>query len=274
MVNNRNKQAKRIIVSWMQKNWRSTMFDADRPITNIGQDRLNRALFAKYLARSMLDHHDPESLVVGLYGGFGVGKTSLINLVLEELNYAASNMLEEEKPIILSFSPWSYSGQNQLIYNFFRRLSSALRSSAYLENADRIIYLLELYVSFFTQKPIPKAFRTKRIWLEKLTKQEEIYGWESGRDLTLVKAELNELLRKQKHKIIVIIDNIARLYAEEIKQIFQIVKSMGDYNNTVYLLAFDKDQVIRRIDQLEGSGGHDFVEKILQMPFRSEEHTS
>ena len=37
------------------------MFDADRPIIKSDQDRLNRALFAKYLARSMLDHHDPES---------------------------------------------------------------------------------------------------------------------------------------------------------------------------------------------------------------------
>src|SRR3990167_5827063 len=269
MVNNRNKQAKRIIVSWMQKNWRSTMFDADRPITNIGQDRLNRALFSKYLARSMLDHHDPESLVIGLYGGFGVGKTSIINMVIEELNFAASNLLDEEKPIILNFSPWSYSGQNQLIYSFFRRLSSTFMNIPYLENKERIIHLLELYVSFFTQKPIPKPYRKKRSFFEKLTFQnrEVIYGWEAGRDLTLIKAELNELLRTQKNKIIIIIDNIARLSGDEIKQVFQIVKSMGDYANTVYLLAFDKDQVAEAIDRIDHQGGKEAVEKLVQLPF-------
>lgn len=245
------------------------MFDADRPIVRSDQDRLNRTLFAKYLARCMLDHKEPESLVVGLYGDWGVGKTSVINLVVEELNFAASNILDEEKPIILNFSPWSYSGQDQLIYSFFRRLSSALRSAAYLENSNRIIHLLELYVSFFTHKPVPRSLRTNRSLIEKLTFQgrEEVYAWESGRDLTLIKAELNELLRKQKHKIIIIIDNISRLHDDEIKQIFQIVKSMGDYANTTYLLAFDKEQVVRAINKIDGSGGEKFVEKIVQFPF-------
>lgn len=245
------------------------VFDADRPIQNSLQDRLNRSQFAKYLARCMLDHKEPDSLVIGLYGGWGVGKTSVINLTLEELNFAASNMLDEEKPIILNFSPWSYSGQNELIYSFFRRLSSALRSVPYLENGDRIIHLLELYVSFFTHKPVPRALRTKRSLIQKLTfaRSDEVYAWESGRDLTLIKSELNELLRQQKHKIIIIIDNISRLYSQEIKQIFQIVKSMGDYANTTYLLAFDKHQVVEAINKMDGSGGDAFVEKVVQLPF-------
>jgi len=244
------------------------VFNADRAITQSTQDRLNRAIFAKYLARCMLDHRDPDSLVVGLYGTWGVGKTSLINLVLEEMNSAASNSLDEEKPIILNFSPWSYSGQGQLIYSFFRRLSSALRSADYLENANQIIYLLELYVSFFTQKPVPARLRLPRTWWNRIFHpHDESYGWEAGRDLTQVKAELNELLRKQKHKIIIMIDNISRLQQQEIKQIFQIVKSIGDFSNTAYLLAFDKEQVVKAINQMDGSGGEAFVEKLIQLPF-------
>ncbi|MBX3708485.1 MAG: hypothetical protein KIT56_02445 [Gammaproteobacteria bacterium] len=245
------------------------MFDADRPIIKSEQDRLERSVFAKYLARCMLDHKDPESLVIGLYGGWGVGKTSVINLVIEELNFAATNLLDEEKPIVLNFSAWSYSGQNQLIYSFFRRLSSVLRNVPDLENANRIIHLLELYVSFFTHKPIPKALRSKRSFWEKITFQghEEVYAWESGRDLTLVKAELNELLRQQNHKIIIMIDNISRLYDDEIKQILQIVKSMGDYANTIYLLAFDKEYIMRAINNIDGGGAEEYIEKTIQLPF-------
>ncbi|OGT37733.1 MAG: hypothetical protein A3F11_00935 [Gammaproteobacteria bacterium RIFCSPHIGHO2_12_FULL_37_14] len=245
------------------------MFDADRPIITSSQDRLNRTTFAKYLARSILDHQNPESFVIGLYGGWGVGKTSVVNMMIEELNFAASNMLDEEKPIILNFSPWSYSGQNQLIYSFFRRLSSTLRSIPDLDNADRIIHLLELYVSFFTHQPVPKSLQAKRSWLLRLLswKNDAAYGWESGRDLTLVKAELNELLRQQKHKIIIIVDNISRLYDNEIKQIFQIVKSMGDYANTTYLLSFDKTQVIQAINHVDHGGGNEFIEKVIQLPF-------
>lgn len=245
------------------------MFDADRPITKRHQDRLNRTLFAYYLAHCMLDYKDPESLVIGLNGGWGVGKTSVMNLVREELTLAANNLPDDEKPIILNFSVWSYSGQNQLIYNFFRRLSSTLRSAPYLKNANRIIYLLELYVSFFTHQPIPKSLRTKRSFLDKLRfgENDEVYAWESGRDLTSVKAELNELLRQQKSKIIIIIDNISRLYDYEIKQIFQIVKSMGDYANTAYLLALDKEHIIRVLNKIDGEGAESYLEKIVQLPF-------
>lgn len=246
------------------------MFDADRPILKSDQDRLNRGQFARYLARCMLDHKDTDSFVVGLYGGWGAGKTSLINLVVEELNLAGSSLLEDEKPIILNFSPWSYSGQNQLIYNFFRRLSGVIRSAEHLENADRIIYLLELYVSYFTDKPAPKIVqKKKKFWqFSKRQKQlDEERAWESGRDPISVKNELNELLTKQKHKIVIIIDNISRLQNQEIKSMFQIVKSMAAYANTAYLLAFDKAHVIHAINKIDDGGGNEFIEKVVQLPF-------
>jgi predicted KAP-like P-loop ATPase len=243
------------------------MFDADRPITSIQQDRLGRGVFAKYLARCILDHKTPESLVIGLQGGWGSGKTSLINLTLEELNYAASNMFDNEKPIILNFSPWSYSGQGQIIYGFFRRLSSVIRQFAYLENSAEIIHLLELYASFFTHKEIPPSLRAKRGFLTRLTHKEEAFAWGSGRDPIQIKTELNELLKQRKHKIIIIIDNISRLETTEINQIFQIVKSMGDYANTVYLLSFDKTQVLKAINHLHEGEGHHYLDKLVQLPF-------
>jgi predicted KAP-like P-loop ATPase len=246
------------------------MFEADRPIQKCEQDRLGRTIFAKYLARCILDHTNPESLVLGLYGSWGTGKTSILNLVLEELNFAASNMFDDEKPIILNFSPWSYSGQQSLVYNFFRRLSSTLRQATYLENAEKIIEALELYASFFTQKPVPKSLHLKNFLKNKLlTKKSpsKTYGWGSGRDLTIVKAELNALLRQQKHKIIIIIDNISNIETVEIKQIFQIVKSMADYSNTVYFLSMDKKIVINALNQIYGGDGKAFLEKVIQLPF-------
>lgn len=244
------------------------MFDVDRSITSSVEDRLGRGVFAKYMARCILDHHDPESFVIGLQGGWGSGKTSLINLTLEEINSAAANMFDYEKPIILNFSPWSYSGQNQLIYGFFRRLSSVIRQFEHLENSADIIHLLELYMSFFTHQPIPKSLRLKRKFADLFKSQhQEAYAWESGLDPIQVKTALNDLLKKQKHKIIIFIDNISRLEPGEINQIFQIVKSMGDYSNTIYVLSFDKTQVINAIDQVHAGEGNEYIQKLVQLPF-------
>src|SRR3990167_2944863 len=42
---------------------------------------------------------------------------------------------------------------------------------------------------------------------------------------------------------------------------------MGDYTNTSYLLALDKNHVMSAINQLDGSSGEEYVEKIVQLPF-------
>lgn len=223
------------------------MLDTDRPILSSQEDRLERTVFAKYLARCITDHTSPDSLVIGLSGGWASGKTSLINLILEELQVAARSLLENEKPIILNFSPWSYSGQDQIIFGFFKRLISTLRQAPDLANSKQIIQLLQTYASFFTQQ--------------------QSVAWEKGLDPIQVKKELNLLLSSQKHKIIIVIDNISRLIPQEINHILQIVKSMADYANTVYLLTFDKEQMINAIDQLHPGEGREYIEKLIQLPF-------
>lgn len=246
------------------------MFDADRPIQKSDQDRLGRSTFSKYLARAILDQVNTESFTIGLYGGSGVGKTSIINLTLEELRYASNNMFDHEKPIILNYSPWSYSGQNSLIYSFFRRLSAEMRNAEFFKDPEKeqIIYLMELYISFFTHKHVPKSLRPKFSWLTRWFRaKKETIGWESGRDLTKVKAELNELLALQSHKLIIFIDNISRLPDKEILQIFQIVKSIGDFTNTIYILACDKEQVVNILHKLLNVNGAEYLEKIIQLPF-------
>lgn len=246
------------------------MFDADRPIQYREQDRLSRAQFAAYLARCMLDHSDTDSLVIGLNGGWGSGKTSIINLIIEELHNAANNMLEEQQPIILNFSPWSYSGQDQLIYGFYRRLSSELQQVPNLANASQIIYLLELYSSFFTQQNIPKALSVKQPLFQKFKTHdaENNSAWNSGRDPVQVKTELNALLKLQHRKIIIFIDNISRLLPNEVMQVLQIVKSMADYSNTIYLLSYDKPQVVNAINQVHPGEGEEYIGKLVQLPFK------
>ncbi len=97
---------------------------------------------------------------------------------------------------------------------------------------------------FFTEKPIPLKLAPKQKWYQRMFSRQPSTGWEAGRDLTQVKAELNNLLLAQPNRIVIIIDNISRLYDHEIKQVLQIVKSIGNFSHTSYLLALDKDRVV------------------------------
>src|SRR5699024_5055002 len=63
----------------------NNLFSPDLPITKSTEDKLNRGAFAKSLAKTILQYSSPSSFTIGLYGEWGSGKTSLVNMVLEAI---------------------------------------------------------------------------------------------------------------------------------------------------------------------------------------------
>lgn len=61
------------------------MISPDLPITKSSEDRLSRESFAASLADVMLQTTFPTSFTVGLYGAWGSGKTSLLNMIIEQV---------------------------------------------------------------------------------------------------------------------------------------------------------------------------------------------
>jgi len=58
-----------------------------------------------------------KGIVIGLYGKWGVGKSSVVNMLLEHISNI-KEIKEDEKPIVLEFNAWNFSEQNQLISIF------------------------------------------------------------------------------------------------------------------------------------------------------------
>lgn len=61
------------------------MFRADQPIGTYKEDLLGRHSFAKALADAVLSYEQDAGISVGLYGEWGSGITSIINMTLEEI---------------------------------------------------------------------------------------------------------------------------------------------------------------------------------------------
>lgn len=40
---------------------------------------------------------------------------------------------------------------------------------------------------------------------------------------------------------------------------FQVVKVLGDFNNTIYLLSFDKSVVVKSLKDVQGGDGDDYL---------------
>lgn len=100
-----------------------------------------------------------------------------------------------------------------------------------------------------------------------LTKKAVEETKERTNDLQESKNQIIKKLRDEKIKIIVSIDDIDRLSEEEIVAVFQLVKSLADFPNTIYVLAFDYDVVVRALGKVQHGDGKEYLEKIVQVPF-------
>jgi len=85
------------------------MISPDLPIMKSSEDKLNRESFVKSLANVILQSAFATSFTVGLYGTWGSGKTSLLNMVIEQIERSSTDV------VILRFNPWLCSDPKQLI---------------------------------------------------------------------------------------------------------------------------------------------------------------
>ena len=101
------------------------MLNSDLPINGVAEDKLNRGKFVKDLAEAILRRDTPEGLVIGMYGKWGSGKTSVVNMVVEQLELLSENM--NQKIVVMRFNPWLCADPKQLISQFFKQLSSTIK---------------------------------------------------------------------------------------------------------------------------------------------------
>lgn len=236
------------------------MLSPDVPIKESQKDILNRKSFAQSLAKVMINYSAPDAFTIGLYGPWGSGKTSVINMVLEAI--AASS----DDVVILRFNPWLCADSKQLITQFFKQLATAIKLKR--KGSERIWQLIDDYSDILELSGGVTIAGTILSTIAKiLGKKARVYTEKLGNDLQQKKNNIIEQLSKNKVKIVVSIDDIDRLSEDEIVAVFQLVKSLADFPNTMYLLAFDYDVVIKALAKVQHGDGEEYLQKIIQVPF-------
>jgi predicted KAP-like P-loop ATPase len=252
------------------------MFRVDQPILSCSEDDLGRQPFAKALADAILKHDSKDSIVLGLFGPWGSGKTSILNCVREYIENSSESLPEKKKPVFTIFNPWTYSDQNQLIAQFFRQVSAEIKGSTFIKKAKKIGKILEQFSLIFrpvaqvAQIAVPGVGLVASTVVEGAAAAAKVIAASKqleSEDPEHLKEELDKLLSKLQNKIIVVIDDIDRLNHVEIRQIFQLVKKLADFKNTVYLLAFDKNVVLKALGKVQEGVGEQYLEKIVTVPF-------
>ena len=240
-------------------------YNSDKPIESSEQDLLGRTTFSKQLGEAIYKYDGKDGLVIGVFGKWGTGKTSILNMVVNEINYLSEN--DEEKPIIVNFSPWNYTDKDNLISLFFRVLKNKLNMDKYEEVRKKIGKALTDYSDALDALTLfPMVGSGLATILKTIAKAQ---GAELAKDVDIDKTKENlvSVLGDTNQKIIVIIDDIDRLTNTQIRDIFQLVKQVGNFPNIIYVLSMDRDVVCSALESVHNIDGAEYLEKIVQIPF-------
>lgn len=240
-------------------------YSTDRPIETGEQDLLGRASFSKQLGKAMYEYNGKDGLVIGLFGKWGTGKTSVINMAVNEITELAKN--NENRPIIMKFAPWNYSDKDNLISMFFQSLKNKINVQDNEELKNKVGKALSDYAGAFDALALVPVVGSGVAAILKTLAQAEGTSLMECADLDETKEILEKALIKAGKKIIIVIDDIDRLANSQIRDVFQLVKQVADFPNVIYLLAMDREVVRRALTDVHNIDGNEYLEKIIQVPF-------
>lgn len=229
----------------------------DKPSTIKSEDRFQRYEFSNRIASIIATPKIDKSLIVGLYGKWGEGKTSVMNFVQQEL---------PEDTVVVNFNPWMFSDEQHLLKSFFSLLADALgeKINSGKEQFGKILADYGDAIGDVAEY-IPKVGRSIK-WLGKLGQKLSAVSVEK------LKARVDKMIRESGKNIVVFVDDIDRLDIQEIQYVFKLVKLVGDFPRTAYVLSFDDEMVSAALAPKYGgdnkAAGYNFLEKIIQVPLK------
>jgi predicted KAP-like P-loop ATPase len=243
---------------------------SDQPIKSSNQDLFGRKHFSERIAQIIVSRSDKESIVIGIHAPWGEGKTSVLNMIEEELTkHAPKNdrTLFNDNILVFKFNPWRFPDEHQLLKNYFYSLAEKLDSSLETKK-EKVGNWIKKYAALLT--PVDAIqYEVEGVAIQPKTVEtaKNIGEILSESELDAVKTKLGQLLDECDKRIVVIMDDIDRLDKEEIQAIFRLVKLTADFPNTVYILSCDIERVAEALAEKYGSkdAGRSFLEKIIQL---------
>lgn len=243
----------------------STSFN-DSSITRFEDDLYGIGPMAKCIARGIIGIKDPVGTTIAINGSWGVGKTSLVNLVRKEI--ASHNQKEEsstKKLSVTEFNCFWFRGEDALATAFLNHLSLILGNecaTTIKKMAVQLSKFTPLIRGVFNVLPnLPYRSELKTV----IDAAEEMLNQKSTMEEMF--NGLFEKLNESQNRYLIIIDDMDRLSSKEMLAVFRLLRTVGRLPNLLYLVVFDQNLAKKAVEIEYPSEGRHFLEKIIQASF-------
>ncbi len=247
----------------------------DVPISCSQENLLGIENYAKALSDFIL--HSATPLTVGIQGEWGTGKTSLMNLIRENL---AGHEIASSWVNTWEYSLFKQSGETTpaVLRGMLEKLKESCGdqwtlSSDITEKAKR--------VSSFLSSLANQAIKNQTgVDIKKATTDGESNST-TYTDIAYVKKEISEIIQKliddpknKFKKVVFFLDDLDRIDPPSAVEILEALKNVFDIPNCIFVLAIDYDVVIKGLEKKFGVKTdknerefRSFFDKIIQVPF-------
>ena len=241
-------------------------YAVDAAVFDPEQDEFGRRQFCERVGHTIAARQNAGSLVVGIYGEWGEGKSTALNFIEREL-------ARHPHVVLVKFNPWRFSDEAHLLNSFFGSLAAALGGSINSPK-EKIGGLMRDYgATILGGSKFNPSFLGASLGEVDLGETTKLLGDKlASVSLDEQKKRIGNILSDEIKRVVVLMDDIDRLEREEVQAVFRLVKLTADFAYTTYVLAFDDARVAESIGTRYGKGdaqaGRDFLEKIIQVPLR------
>lgn len=219
----------------------SNTYFGDDPIVGDDEDLLGRTEFIADVYDRISRYNLPESHVFGLYGAWGEGKTSVLNLLKNRLG-------KNPHVIVVEFDPWYFSSNDAIVRGFFEALLTKINKSFFFPDLKRALTKYGDVLASGVSKVLGIEIR--------LGLHDE--------SMTELRERIQQCIQQTGQRLIILIDDLDRLQnPADMFMVLRLVKLAGNFENTIFVLSFDPQIVAEAVNQTQDK---DFLEKIVQSP--------
>jgi len=227
----------------------------DRAIQTGDEDLLNRTVFAHALANQILHAPPATTMRLGVYGGWGEGKTSVLLLMRRQL--------EEKGHLCLWLAPWAAQTRDEVLRAVLEQLAEQLEiDPASLQRAQRAAGAATR-MRDAASAGAWWAVATEKFFGERVQQRLDRHvAGEIDQFLAAVTQKLGE------RKVVVFVDDLDRVRADLIAQLLLTLREALDRANFFYILALAPEVVERGLEAHHAGWGSatEFLEKIVEFP--------
>lgn len=221
----------------------------DDPVYSLEEDKLEYNDVVEKLCQLLLKEKHRKAISIGLIGPWGNGKSSIIHMVEEKIKN--DNSFKSDDIISIHFLPYLNHNDDDIINEFFTAFSNELSIYNGKLSSDIITYSKKI-TDLYKEKNI-FSFLESHVTNFKNSSANELY------------VSINEMLESINKKIVVFIDDLDRLNQTEILQVLKLIRNTANFNNTIFVVAMDKEYVINRLKSSQDILDSKFIDKFFQL---------